>query len=123
MTDLKKKRHASADLHTPTHPPQQGSDLRILRVFYQRSLKWTGLISFRSREKENHSEIGGCSRYRLQPINETRIQKIFSTRLICFKNYLLFIITEYELAVVTRKKDLLPFALGQRTADTKRTLK
>ena len=45
------------------------------------------------------------------------------TRLICFKNYLFLIITEYEFAVVTRKKDLLPFALGQRTADTKRTLK
>ena len=39
------------------------------------------------------------------------------------KNYLFFIITEYEFAVVTRKKDLLLFAIGQRTADTKRILK
>lgn len=39
-----------------------------------------------------------------------------------FKNYLFLIITEFELAVVTRKKDLLPFAPGQRPAATKKTL-
>ena len=42
---------------------------------------------------------------------------------VLYKTDLFFIIIEYELADVTRKKDLLPFAPGQRPVDTKRTLK
>jgi len=51
-----------------------------------------------------------------------RAQKIFTNRLICF-NDLFFIIIEYELVIVTRKKDLLSFAHGKGLVDTKKTLK
>ena len=39
-TDLAKKKHGSADLHTPIHPPQRGFDSTLKSIVRLYFFKW-----------------------------------------------------------------------------------